>query len=111
VENFTPYLKKGLTDAPYVRKSAVMALAKLYTIEPPKTKGKELTKCFITVLDKSIVTRLYEMLNDRDPIVVVNSIAALSEVLDPKDGLVLDKSLLMRLVSNRLSGKRLRSFC
>ena len=73
VERITEYLdgplKKALSDEdPYVRKTAAICVAKLHDISPS------------LVRDHGFLTLLQELLNDPNPTVVANAVAALSEI-------------------------------
>jgi vesicle coat complex subunit len=62
-------LKKALTDSdPYVRKTAAMAVAKLYDIIPETIENSQLSSC------------LLELLSDENPMVVSNAATSLFEI-------------------------------
>jgi AP-1 complex subunit beta-1 len=73
VERITEYLeaplKKALSDEdPYVRKTAAICVAKLHDISPP------------LVREHGFLDLLRELLNDANPTVVANAVAALTEI-------------------------------
>ena len=69
VEYLTPPLKKALHDEdPYVRKTAALAVAKLFDISPGVVK------------QQGFLDNLRELLSDANPTVVANAVAALSEI-------------------------------
>ena len=71
VEYLTPPLKKALSDEdPYVRKTAALAVAKLYDISPA------------VVRQQGFIDSLRDQLSDANPTVVANAVAALSEIAD-----------------------------
>jgi AP-1 complex subunit beta-1 len=68
-EYILPALKTTLTDkSPYVRKTAALAVAKLYNIIPE------------TVEDSRILSILVKMIYDENPMVVSNTIASILEI-------------------------------
>lgn len=80
----------GLKDQnPYVRKTAIMGCVKLYRRSPE------------TIKEGDYIETLYTLLKDTDAQVVLNSIIALSEVLEDEGGIVVTKKLAMYLI-NRL---------
>ncbi|VDO05172.1 unnamed protein product [Rodentolepis nana] len=75
VEKITAYycdpLRKCLKDEdPYVRKTAAICVAKLYDIDPT------------LVEDNGFLSLLKNLLNDSNPMVVTNAVAAISEILE-----------------------------
>lgn len=78
--------------APYVRKTAALAVAKLHRLSPQvlqrqvchvthsfKTVEVSLL-CFLMCVQTGWVNKLYELVADRDPTVAHNALAALQEV-------------------------------
>lgn len=64
-------MKKALKDDdPYVRKTAAICVAKLFDLSPA------------TTIDNGLITILQDMLGDRNPMVIANAVAALSEISD-----------------------------
>ncbi|KAF7323774.1 AP complex subunit beta [Mycena kentingensis (nom. inval.)] len=62
-------LSKALRDGhPYVRKTAALCVAKLYDLKPE------------LVLENEFLEQLRDMINDSNPMVVANTIAALSDI-------------------------------
>jgi len=87
IEYVVPMIVAGLKDdAPYVRKTAAVATAKLYRISPA------------TVLESSIVDSLYDMIRDPDTLVIANAIQSLDEILKDEGGIATNKALLFYLL-------------
>ncbi|KAL4077695.1 adaptin N terminal region-domain-containing protein [Scleroderma citrinum] len=62
-------LQRALRDEnPYVRKTAALCVAKLYDLKPS------------LVIDNSFLPRLHEMISDSNPMVVANTVAALTDI-------------------------------
>jgi vesicle coat complex subunit len=80
-------LAAGLRDtSPYVRKTAVMGALKLFYLSPAALEAG------------GIRDRLYEMLRDRDPLVVTNVIAVLDEV-EPAPGCRVTRPVVHHLLN------------
>ncbi|XP_017548847.1 AP-4 complex subunit beta-1 [Pygocentrus nattereri] len=80
----------GLRDkASYVRRVAVLGCAKMHSLQPN------------TEIDPSMVNELYSLLRDPDPVVMVNSLRALEEILRDEGGVVINKPIAHHLL-NRL---------
>ncbi|XP_076874981.1 AP-4 complex subunit beta-1 isoform X2 [Brachyhypopomus gauderio] len=80
----------GLRDkASYVRRVAVLGCAKMHSLHPN------------TEIDPSVVNELYALLRDPDPVVVVNCLRALEEILKDEGGVVINKPIAHHLL-NRL---------
>ncbi|XP_059383246.1 AP-4 complex subunit beta-1-like [Carassius carassius] len=78
----------GLRDkASYVRRVAVLGCAKLHNLQP------------YTEIDGSIVNELYALLRDQDPVVVVNCLRALEEILKDEGGVVINKPIAHHLLN------------
>ena len=88
IEALTDQLRHCLKDRdPYVRKTAAICVAKLYTADPRKAeKG-------------GFVEQLRDLLLDSNATVVANAVAALSEIGDRQDGVIFKLNLT---VANRL---------
>ncbi|RDX56859.1 Adaptor protein complex beta subunit [Lentinus brumalis] len=88
IENLTDQLRHCLKDRdPYVRKTAAICVAKLYTADPRKAeKG-------------GFVEMLRDLLLDSNATVVANAVAALSEIGDRQDGVIFKLNLT---VANKL---------
>ncbi|XP_053313518.1 AP-4 complex subunit beta-1 isoform X2 [Spea bombifrons] len=81
----------GLRDkASYVRRVAVLGCAKLNMLQGDME------------VDGGIVNELYSLLRDPDPIVLVNCLRALEEILKEEDGVVINKPIAHHLL-NRLA--------
>jgi AP-4 complex subunit beta-1 len=92
--NMTEYvmlpIRKGLNDpSPYVRANAVTGVAKLFRTCPESVKGSDL------------VDILYNMLKDKDSMVITDVINALNEVLATEGGMVFNTQIVTYLL-NRL---------
>ena len=69
VDYICPPLQKGLKDThPYVRKTAVICVAKLYDLNPSLAR------------DNGFIAAVQDLLSDSNPMVVANSVAALLEI-------------------------------
>ncbi|KAL6483275.1 hypothetical protein MHYP_G00081470 [Metynnis hypsauchen] len=80
----------GLRDkASYVRRVAVLGCAKMHSLQPN------------TEIDPSVVNELYALLRDPDPVVMVNCLRALEEILRDEGGVVINKPIAHHLL-NRL---------
>ncbi|RXN35087.1 AP-4 complex subunit beta-1 isoform X3 [Labeo rohita] len=78
----------GLRDkASYVRRVAVLGCAKMHSLQPN------------TEIDGSIVNELYALLRDPDPVVVVNCLRALEEILKDEGGVVINKPIAHHLLN------------
>jgi hypothetical protein len=79
----------GLADSnPYVRRMAVLATIHLQKVAPA------------SIEQKGITNRLYELLRDRDPQIVCNSLFALSALLKNSGGVRFDMNLIHHLVNS-----------
>ena len=80
-EYFANALYDSLKDAhPYVRKTAVTALLKVFHLNPKLITDKD-------------IDLLYEMIGDKDPLVVMNVLFVLGEILKKEGGIVLSNIL------------------
>ncbi|KTG04591.1 hypothetical protein cypCar_00023796 [Cyprinus carpio] len=78
----------GLRDkASYVRRVAVLGCAKMHSLQPN------------TEIDGTIVNELYALLRDPDPVVVVNCLRALEEILKDEGGVVINKPIAHHLLN------------
>ncbi|MEE6493296.1 hypothetical protein FKM82_016786 [Ascaphus truei] len=81
----------GLTDkASYVRRVAVLGCAKMHAQQGD------------VEVDGSMVNELYSLLRDPDPIVLVNCLRALEEILKREGGVVINKPIAHHLL-NRMA--------
>lgn len=79
----------GLTDTnPYVRRMAILATIHLHRVAPQ------------SIEEKGITTRLFELLRDRDPQIICNSLFALSAILSDNGGISFDMNLIHHLVNS-----------
>ncbi|XP_061869295.1 AP-4 complex subunit beta-1 isoform X2 [Colius striatus] len=84
-------LLSGLRDkASYVRRAAVLGCAKMLRLQGD---------CEV---DGALVNELYSLLRDQDPIVVVNCLRALEEILKKEGGVVINKPIAHHLL-NRMA--------
>ncbi|XP_051848941.1 AP-4 complex subunit beta-1 [Antechinus flavipes] len=78
----------GLRDkASYVRRVAVLGCAKMYNLHGDSE------------VDGALVNELYSLLRDQDPIVVVNCLRALEEILKHEGGVVINKPIAHHLLN------------
>ncbi|XP_017293857.1 AP-4 complex subunit beta-1 [Kryptolebias marmoratus] len=90
VEYVEQPLTAGLRDrAACVRRVAVLGWAKLHNLQP----GSD--------IDAAVVNELYNLLRDPDPVVMVNCLRALEEILREEGGVVINKPITHHLL-NRL---------
>ncbi|KAI8925238.1 adaptin N terminal region-domain-containing protein [Entophlyctis helioformis] len=95
VERIVDYLleplKKGLKDEdPYVRKTAALCVAKLFDLNPG------------IAIDNGLIAILQDMLSDRNPMVIANAVAALTEISEAsvqKDIFQITDMLLQKLLA------------
>lgn len=94
VEQITEYLTQPLQmclkdSDPYVRKTAAVAVAKLYDLNPEAVESQG----FLDILR--------ELLSDSNPMVVANAVAVLSEIseISTKEVFKVDGNILSRLLS------------
>ncbi|KYO36196.1 AP-4 complex subunit beta-1 [Alligator mississippiensis] len=84
-------LLNGLRDkASYVRRVAVLGCAKMQSLQGDSE------------VDGALVNELYSLLRDPDPIVVVNCLRALEEILRQEGGVVINKPIAHHLL-NRMA--------
>ncbi|XP_076214076.1 AP-4 complex subunit beta-1 isoform X3 [Aptenodytes patagonicus] len=84
-------LLSGLRDkASYVRRAAVLGCAKMLKLQGDSE------------VDGALVNELYSLLRDQDPIVVVNCLRALEEILKKEGGVVINKPIAHHLL-NRMA--------
>jgi AP-2 complex subunit beta-1 len=78
----TDNLRHCLKDRdPYVRKTAAICVAKLYTADPRRTEKD------------AFVEMLRDLMHDSNATVVANAVAALAEIGDRQDGVVFKLTL------------------
>lgn len=88
IEHLEPAVKAGLLDkSAYVRRAAVLACIKLHQLSAS------------AVQDGGFVHTLYDMIRDSDPIVVVNCICALDEILMDEGGVVINQKITHYILS------------
>lgn len=81
-------IRRGLSDpSAYVRKTAVLAVAKLYGIDHAALNNTD------------FVDQLYNMLRDLDPEVIINAIYALNEILADEGGMAVNKKIVYHLIN------------
>ncbi|KAM8830339.1 AP-4 complex subunit beta-1 isoform 1-T1 [Synchiropus picturatus] len=112
VEYVQQPLTAGLKDrAACVRRVAVLGWAKLYKLQPDSEIGEFVCSCSTLWVykisgeelhpDASVVNELYSLLRDSDPVVMVNCLRALEEILKDEGGVVINKPIAHHLL-NRL---------
>ncbi|KAL3973984.1 olfactory receptor [Sarotherodon galilaeus] len=90
VEYVEQPLTAGLRDrAACVRRVAVLGWAKLHNLQPSSE------------IDAAVVNELYSLLRDPDPVVMVNCLRALEEILKEEGGVAINKPITHHLL-NRL---------
>ncbi|XP_037096304.1 AP-4 complex subunit beta-1 isoform X2 [Syngnathus acus] len=90
VEYVEQPLTAGLRDrAACVRRVAVLGWAKLHNLQPNSE------------IDAAVVNELYSLLRDTDPVVMVNCLRALEEILKEEGGVAINKPIAHHLL-NRL---------
>ncbi|XP_011618067.2 AP-4 complex subunit beta-1 isoform X2 [Takifugu rubripes] len=90
VEYVEKPLTAGLRDrAACVRRVAVLGWAKLHNLQPNSE------------IDAAVVNELYSLLRDPDPVVMVNCLRALEEILKEEGGVAINKPIAHHLL-NRL---------
>lgn len=90
LEYLQPRILEGLKDLnAYVRKTAVIGCIKLFYLSPDAVKNSDLTET------------LYQMISDTDPLVVLNVIEALREILADEGGIATSSKMIIYLL-NRL---------
>uniref|UniRef100_A0A3Q2WNK1 Adaptor related protein complex 4 subunit beta 1 n=1 Tax=Haplochromis burtoni TaxID=8153 RepID=A0A3Q2WNK1_HAPBU len=90
VEYVEQPLTAGLRDrAACVRRVAVLGWAKLHNLQPSSE------------IDAAVVNELYSLLRDPDPVVMVNCLRALEEILKEEGGIAINKPITHHLL-NRL---------
>lgn len=90
VEYVEQPLTAGLRDrAACVRRVAVLGWAKLHNLQPNAE------------IDAAVVNELYSLLRDSDPVVMVNCLRALEEILKDEGGVAINKPITHHLL-NRL---------
>ncbi|KAM9855517.1 AP-4 complex subunit beta-1 [Aulostomus maculatus] len=90
VEYVEQPLTAGLRDrAACVRRVAVLGWAKLHNLQPKSE------------IDAAVVNELYSLLRDPDPVVMVNCLRALEEILKEEGGVAINKPITHHLL-NRL---------
>lgn len=92
-ESFVEYCLRGINmglkdQSVYVRRVASCCCARVYQ------QNVDLNQ------DGQIVHQLYTMLRDSDPIVVVNSVMALEEILSKEGGIVINRNIANHLLNN-----------
>ncbi|EFC43171.1 predicted protein, partial [Naegleria gruberi] len=85
-EHLVPLIKEGLNDpSPYVRRSAVVSVSKLYKLASNIVKAEKFDD------------RLYDMIQDKDCQVIVNAIRSLNEI--EESGVNVTKKMVYHLLN------------
>uniref|UniRef100_A0A0G4H631 Beta-adaptin appendage C-terminal subdomain domain-containing protein n=1 Tax=Chromera velia CCMP2878 TaxID=1169474 RepID=A0A0G4H631_9ALVE len=88
MEYLEPAVRRGMEDPnPYVRKTAVMGVVKLFRIAPSATRESDL------------IQSLYTMVNDGDPMVSTNAVCALNEILASEGGMKITRPVAVSLLN------------
>ena len=88
IEYVTEPVRKGLRDhSPYVRKTAVMGVLKIYHMNP------------VLVQESDFVNQLYNMVRDSDAKVVANCLVVLNEIMREEGGVAINKKLITYLLN------------
>ena len=91
IEYVSEPIRRSLSDiSPYVRKTAVMSILKLYRLMPS------------LVRDSTMIDTLHERLQDVDTLVSTNALLTLDEILLSSGGVVITQAILFPLL-NRLN--------
>lgn len=81
-------LQASLTDSsPYVRKTGVMGILKVYALSPG------------TIKDSDMVDTMYNMIRDRDPQVVSNCLMVLNEIMREEGGVAINQAIIHHLMN------------
>jgi AP-4 complex subunit beta-1 len=81
-------IQNGIRDPdPYVKKTAIIGIVKLYRINRP------------AVMQSEFVETLYKLLRDGDSQVVSNAILALNEILEDDGGISISRKLIIYLLN------------
>ncbi|CAD8171016.1 unnamed protein product [Paramecium octaurelia] len=81
IEFLMPAIKEALSDIDaYVRKTAIMGCVKVFYMQPEQLNNIE--------------DQLYKMISDNDPLVIINAIHALNEILAQEGGMALSKKMV-----------------
>ena len=87
-EYLVPTLRERLVDtSPYVRKTSILATLKLFRASPETFRSMGLGE------------KMYGMLRDNDPLVAMNALAVLNEVLVDEGGINVTKQILYFLLN------------
>lgn len=73
---------------PYVKKTAIIGLIKLFHIDKSAVKKNE-----------SYMVELYKLTSDPDPLVTINAIEAINEILADKGGIEITRELVISLLN------------
>ena len=87
-DNIIPPVIRALKDiSPYVRRVAATACSKIFCL------NQEIAE------SNGVIDKLYEQIRDVDPIVVVNCLNSLEEILEPEGGVVINKNIAYYLLN------------
>ncbi|CAI9716867.1 AP-4 complex subunit beta-1 isoform X1 [Octopus vulgaris] len=86
-EHILQAIQNGLNDhSSYVRRIAALSSIRLHHLNPE------------SILDTGIIDKLYSLIRDPDPIVVVNCLMALEEILKDEGGVVINQKMSYHLL-------------
>lgn len=88
-EHILQAVQKGLADhSSYVRRIAILSSVRLHRLSPEM------------VIEMGIVDKLYSLIRDSDPVVVVNCLLALEEILKDEGGVVINYKMVYHLLAS-----------
>jgi len=81
-------LKSSLSDtSAYVRKTGIMGILKVYHLSPERVRESDL------------IDTMYNMLRDRDTVVVANCLSALNEIMADEGGIAINQAIIHHLLT------------
>ena len=81
-------LQESLTDVdPYVKKTAIIGCVKFFHLSKSQFKKTE------------FLATLYQLVKDKDPLVVINAIEAVNEIQADKGGIEIERNLIIPLLN------------
>ena len=91
IEYIVDPLQKALSDpSGYVRRAGVLGILKVHHMAPDIVK------------ESDYVNRLYDLLRDRDPQVMINCIHALNEIMIDEGGMGINSKIVQHLLNRIL---------
>ena len=81
-------LEECLNDIdPYVKKTAIIGCVKYFHLSKSNFKKTD------------FLNKLYELMSDKDPLVVINAIEAINEILADKGGMEITRTMIISLLN------------